>query len=132
MNRFVSPSNVSLEMTGTGHSALHSRGVRRNKRSDLTHIKHIEQNRLGTLGTVLRHLRQPGAPVTVSPPSGTEVRSGPGGTGGVGRGRRLECRRPCPGAGDSDVRINPGLAVPIQWQWWVASKRCPARRWYFD
>ena len=52
---------------------------------------------------------QPGAPVTVSPPSGTEVRSGPGGTGGVGRGRRLRCRRPRPGAGD--VRINPGLAV---------------------
>ncbi len=37
----------------------------------------------GTLvGTVLRHLRQPGAPVTVSTPSGTEVRSGQGGTGG--------------------------------------------------
>ena len=50
-------------MTGTGHSALHSCGVRRNKRSGLTHIKHIEQNRLGT---VLRHLRQPGAPVTVT------------------------------------------------------------------
>ncbi len=111
--RFVPPSNVSLEMTGTGHSALRSCqcGVGRNIRSGRTHIKHIEQNRLGI---VLRHLRQPGAPVTVSPPSGTEARSGPGGTGGVGRGRRLQCRRPRPGAGD--VRINPGLAVPIQWQ----------------
>jgi hypothetical protein len=43
-NRFVPPSNVSLEMTGTGHSAHHSCGVRRNKSSGLTHIKHIEQN----------------------------------------------------------------------------------------
>jgi hypothetical protein len=108
-------------------SLYHALIPRGETRSGLRHIKHTEQNRLGT---VLRHLRQPGAPVTVSPPSGTEVRSGPGGTGGVGRGRRLQCRRPRPGAGD--VRINPGLAFPTQWQWWVASKRCPARRWYFD
>ena len=43
------------------------------------------------------------------PPSGTEVRSGPGGPGGVGRRRRLGSRRPRPGAGD--VGVNPGLVV---------------------
>ena len=43
------------------------------------------------------------------PPSGTEVRSGPGGPGGVGRRRRLGSRRPRPGAGD--VCVNPGLGV---------------------
>ena len=37
--------------------------------------------------TVLQYLRvwQPGAPVTISPPSGSEVRSGPGGPGGLGQ-----------------------------------------------
>ena len=43
------------------------------------------------------------------PPSGTEVRSGPGGPGGMGRRRRLGSRRPRPGAGD--VGVNPGLGV---------------------
>jgi hypothetical protein len=43
------------------------------------------------------------------PPSGNEVRSGPGGPGGMGRRRRLGSRRPRPGAGDVD--INPGLGV---------------------
>jgi hypothetical protein len=51
----------------------------------------------GTLcGTVLRHLRQPGAPVTVSAPSGTEVRSGPGGTGGKAGGVDSEVVGPVP------------------------------------
>ena len=94
-------------MTGTNRSAPPKSRLwcKEEQISGLTHTKYIEQNRLGT---VFRYLWQPGAPVTVSPPSGTEVRSAPGGTGYVGWRRRLGSRRPRPGAGDA--RINPGLA----------------------
>jgi hypothetical protein len=77
----------------------------------LTHAHKAEPTR----HTVLLYLRQPGAPVTVSPPSDTEVRSGSGGTGGLGRRRRLGSRRPHPGAGD--VRINLGLVESDPEQW---------------
>jgi len=64
---------------------------------------------------VIRTLSAHGPPISPAarrsrdrqPPSGTEVRSGPGGPGGMGRRRRLGSRRPRPGAGD--VGINPGL-----------------------
>jgi hypothetical protein len=53
-------------------------------------------------------------------PSGTEVRSGPDDTGGVGQRPRLGSRSLVPVP--DDVSINPVLVVPIQWLWQVASK----------
>ncbi len=66
--------------------------------------------------TVLRYLRSSdtsGSPALPrsSAPSRTEIRSGPGGTGGVGRRRRLGSLWPRPDTGD--VGINPGLAASV-------------------
>ncbi len=74
---------------------------------------------MNTRRTVLRYLRQPGAPVTISSPSGTDVLGGPGGPGGMGRRRRLGSGRPRPGAGD--VGVNPGLGVLDPEQLGIAS-----------
>jgi hypothetical protein len=72
---------------------------------------------------VIRTLGPPISPAALrsrdhQPPSGTEVRSGPGGPGGMGRRRRLGSRRPRPGAGD--VGVNPGLGALDQGQAGIA------------
>ena len=72
---------------------------------------------------VIRTLSAHGPPISPAarrsrdrqPPSGTEVRSGPGGPGGIGRRRRLgSSSRPRPGAGDVGINLGLGELDPRQ------------------